>query len=137
MASGILNQTPGYYYNGSFPWTITSGGTGVNSDNPIRVYKYGNVVILSLIFWSLTINNPNSNNLAFKLPWRNALTRVQGNAGYNNSGVWYIPIASDGDIFGFNIKNANGSTTDVTGNSWKNHVGQYTLIYMTEGTKNF
>lgn len=116
------------------PVTLLSGGTA-DCPHTIRYYRSGGIVILSCAFWSFAIQNPTSNYMMIKLPYANIGTRIIGNFGYNNSGKNYIPVISSRDGLSFCVKAATGNTTDVKESDWSSFIGQFSIVYPTDGVR--
>lgn len=121
--------------SGTIPMTLALGGTSCTCDGQISWTKVGKIVYLSQAFWNLTITNPTSDNMQFKLPFKCTSVRAIGTCGYNNSGNDLFPVATSGsNIFGFCKRNENGSTTDIKGNAWNSCILQWNMVYVTDGT---
>lgn len=125
------------FATGSIPLTITSGGSSVDTDGNLRWYRCGSIVIISCAFWRFNIVSPTESVAQFKLTFKNIGVRIIGAFGYNNSGKNYVPVLANtsGNSFGLCIKNnTNGSTSDVKGTDLTTFIGQFSVVYPTDGT---
>lgn len=116
-----------------------SGATAI-TEGTGYYYRFGNIVVVSYLYWGMQLTGADSSQFTLNLPYKNETMRAFGMLGYHNFGASQVPLMLSSmqgtpDRVGLQKQTGQGDSilhgTDLTGS----YTWQGTIIYYTLGEK--